>query len=130
MPVVVKWTLYDPIDEDGYTFEINPNEGGTPSRKKTLTYQATAAPDGKTLMFEGREEPQELQVSGVLLSAEQLAAFNAWMDKHHQVLLTDDLHRQFWIYMTALEPTRQRARSHPYKHQYSLTYTILDWPTA
>ena len=128
MPVVIKWTLYDPIDDEGYTFEINPNESGTPARKKTLTYQNTAAPDGKTLIFQGRDEPQVEQVSGVLLSAEQLAAFDYWMDKEHQVLLTDDLGRQFWIFLSALEPKRVRARSHPYKHNYSLSYTILDWP--
>lgn len=130
MPVVVKWRFFDPIVSEGYVFEINPNDGGSPSRKKSVTYQNTAAPGGRTLVFEGRDETQAMSFSGVLLSREQLAALERWFDKRHQILVTDDLERQFWIYITAFTPKRERAVSHPWKHTYQVEAVIVDWELA
>ncbi len=128
MAVVVKWNLYDPTVPEGYTFEVNPNQGGTPPLKKAITYQSTTSPFGKTLIFEGRDQVQEETVSGTLLTQVQLENLQYWFDKRHQVLLTDDLGRQYWIYITSFTPKRERARSHPWKHSYELSYTILDNP--
>lgn len=124
---VVKWTFYDATTASTYTFAINPNEGGTPLRRKTISYQNTAAPDGKTLIFEGRDEPRKISFSGTLLEQAQLDAFETWFEKRHQVRVTDDLGREYWIYITSFEPKRARARSHPWKHTYTCEATILDW---
>lgn len=126
MPAVTKWTFYD--GSDTYTFEINPNEGGSPARKKTISYKSTAAPDGKTLIFEGRDQPPTIQFSGILLTEAQYDAFEEWWDKRQQVRVTDDLGREYWIYIDSFDPKRVRARSYPWKHQFSITATILDWP--
>lgn len=126
--MAVKWTFYDPLVPETYVFEVNPNSGGTPRRKKNFSYQNTAAPDGKTLMFQGRDDPEMLAFSGVLLSETQLDAFNDWFDKQHQIRITDDLNREFWAVITSFEPDRQRARSHPWKHSYKCEATVLDWP--
>ncbi len=126
MPVVVKWELFD--GSNTYTFLINPNEGGSPARKKSITYKNTAAPDGKTLVFEGRDEPGTMSFSGILLEQSQYEAFEEWFDKRMQVRITDDLGRQYWIYIESFEPKRVRARSYPWKHSFSISATILDWP--
>ncbi len=123
---VVRWTFFDPISSLEYEFAINPNEGGSISRSKSLTYQASAAADGSTIIMEGRDAPPTTSFSGVLLEQAQLEAFDLWYEKRHQVLLTDDLGRQYWIYITRFDPKRQRARSHPWKHSYSVDYVILD----
>jgi hypothetical protein len=126
---MAKWSFYDPTDDTTYVFPVNPNEGGTPGRTKKLEYQATAAPDGVTLIFEGRDEARQIQVSGVLLDQGQLEALDAWVnDRRHQIRLTDDLGRQFWIYLTNFEATRNRRQSHPWHHSYRLGYVILDNP--
>lgn len=125
---VIRWTIYDPTSLTTTAFEVNPNEGGTPARKKTLTFQSTSAPGGKTLVFEGRDEPESFEFSGTLLYQSQWTQFNTWFDLRHQVLLTDDLGRQFWIYITEFSATRKRAVSHPWKHEYKVTATVVDWP--
>ena len=124
--MVVKWTFFDPTVPETYTFAVNPNEGGTPERAKTVTFQATAAPDGKMLLFEGREEPRRISISGVILDQAQLNTFETWYGKRHQIRLTDDLGRQYWVYMTRFSATRNRRRSHPWHHSYNMELTIVD----
>lgn len=127
--MVVRWTFYDPIEVETYTFEINPNEGGSPSYKKTVGNQSTSAPDGKTLLFEGQDEVQTLQWSGVILTQAHYDKYVEWWQKRRQIRLTDDLGRQYWIYLTSFEPTRRRAATRPWKHDFNATATILDWVT-
>lgn len=124
---VVKWTFYDPTTASTYVFAVNPSEGGSPSYSKNVNYQNTAAADGKTLVFEGRDEAQRLEWSGTILEQNQLDTFTTWFNKRHQILLTDDLSRQLWIYITKFTPKRERAIHSPYKHSYSMEATILNW---
>jgi len=123
----IAWVLTDPVTLDTYDLPINPNQGGTPSYRKSITYRNTAAPDGKVLMFEGRDEPQNMSVSGVILSEELLNALVTWYQKRYAVTVEDDLGRTFSIYITSFDPQRERSVSHPWRHSYTLEYTILDW---
>lgn len=123
----MKWKFTDPVDMSEYTFDINPNQGGSPTWKKSIEYQKTAAPDGKVLMFEGQDDPQELTFSGVILEQAQYDAMILWFTKRHAILMTDDLGREFPIYITGFNPTRERAVHYPWKHSYEVNYTILDW---
>lgn len=125
---VVKWRFYDAVLDVEYVFDINPNDGGTPSRKKTLTYQSTAAPAGKTLVFEGQDEVPQLEFSGVALDMDQIDAFDLWFEKRHQIRVTNDRGRQYWVYIHEFTPSRKRAASHPDKHEYHISAVILDWP--
>lgn len=126
MPVV-KWVFDDLTDSSTYTFAINPNAGGSPQYKKTINTQSTAAPDGKTLIFEGRDAPQTLSFSGVILDEDQYDAMVTWFNKRHQIKITDDLNREFMVYITDFKPRRIRAVQHPWKHEYEVDYIILDW---
>ena len=125
--MVVRWTFEDQTVPETYTFHVNPNDGGSPGWKKSITYQNTSAPDGKTLVFEGLPEIQELEFSGIILEEAHYNAFLEWWEKKRQVLLTDDLGREMWIYITAFEPKRIRRRSHPWAHEYTVRATILSW---
>ena len=93
---VVRWTFYDPGSNETYTFHINPNEGGSPPYKKNFMYHTTAAPDGKTLIYQGRPEIQNLEFSGVILEQGHFDAFVTWWQKQNQIRITDDLGRTFW----------------------------------
>ena len=125
--MVVKWEFYDPIVLETYTFHINPNSGGSPAYRKNIAYQNTSAPDGKVLIFEGKDHPGEMEFSGVILEEAQLTAFQTWWQKRRQVRLTDDLGREYWIYITELETTRRWSLHYPWRHDYSVKATILDW---
>lgn len=125
---VVRWTFFDPFTNDTYTFEINPNEGGSRAFKRSFAYQATAAADGRTLVFEGRAAPQSVDFSGTLLTSDQLAAFQTWSEKGNQIKLTDDLGRESWIVIEEFTPKRARAVQYPYKHTYTVKATVVDYP--
>lgn len=124
---VVKWTFTDPVLAQTYVFDVNPNSGGTLSYEKSLTYTNTSAPDGKTLIFEGRQKVQEASFSGIILEEAQLNVFDEWARRRNQIYMTDDLNRSFTIYVTKFEAERVRARSHPWKHTYKVYFVVLDW---
>lgn len=124
----MKWNFYDPIASESYTFPVNPNQGGTPGRSKKLDSQSTAAPDGKTLIWEGRDSPKTIEVQGVVLTQDELEAFDAWFEKRHQIRLTDDLGRVFWVYITDFKATRNNKAHYPWHHSYTMAMSILDYP--
>lgn len=126
MPVV-RWEFFDGSISETYTWEINPREGGSPQYEKNIIYENTSAPSGKTLIFEGQDRPAELEWSGVILSQAHYDTLLTWFEKRRQIRLTDDLGRVMWIYITAFLPTRKRAVGRPYKHEYTMRATILDW---
>ena len=126
MPVV-RWEFEDPVTLDTYEFEINPSSGGSPAYQKSFQYQATAAEDGKTLIFEGRDQVQKINFSGTILTEEHFNAFITWWQKRYQVNITDDLGRTFSIVLESFTPTRERAVLHPWKHSYEVSATIVDW---
>lgn len=123
----VAWVFTDLVTNETYNLPVNPNEGGSPSYRKSITYQNTAAPDGKVLMFEGRDDPKQSSFSGVLLTEGQYNAFVEWFEKRHQIQITDDLGRTFTCYITSFDPKRRRSALHPWKHDYTCEYTIIDW---
>lgn len=124
--MVVRWTFYDPTVPETYTFPINPNDGGTPGIAKNITTEVTAAPDGSAIIFEGRPSPQTVTFDGTILDQSHLENLITWFSKEHQVRLTDDLGRQYWVYLTSFTPKRVRAATRPWKHTYSAEATILD----
>lgn len=126
--MAVKWQFDDPVTLDSYTFDINPNSGGSPTNEKTINYESTCAPDGKIIRYEGREKPQKLNFSGTLLEEDQYDAFLEWYNKHYQIKVTDDLGREFYIEIDVFNPTRENSYQYPWKHRYDIQATIVDWP--
>lgn len=127
--MVQKWQLEDTNTgtPETYTFEVNPREGGSPPYSKNINYQSTTAPDGKTLVYEGQDEVQEIEWQGVILSQDQYNNLKYWYDKRHQVKLTDDLNREMYIYIHSFEPTRRRSTNYDWSHEYTMKATILSW---
>lgn len=124
---VVRWTFNDLATLESYELEINPSDGGSPQYRKNITYQNTIAPGGRTLIFEGKDEPITLEWSGKVLSQEQHETFVDWFDKRHQILLVDDLQREYMVYITSYEPKRERSALNQWKHTYTMKATVLDW---
>ena len=121
---LVRWTFTDTATSDTYTFEVNPNTGGSPTYPKQFNYQATAAPDGKTLIFEGRDQPQKIEFSGTLTEQSQYDAFATWWKKRSQIELVDDLGRTFTIIIENFTPTRKRNAIKPWMHDYKVSATL------
>lgn len=123
----IAWEFYDPVEDETYYLEINPNEGGYPSRSKNIIYESTAAPNGQTLAYEGRETPAAISFSGTILTESHFNALNNWYLKSNQIRLTDDLGRIFWIYIKSFNPQRVRSVSYPWRHTYTIEAIVLDW---
>jgi hypothetical protein len=123
----VRWIFHDPILDVNWTLPVNPNDGGSPPFQKTLAYVSPTAPDGKTIIFEGAEAVQALEFSGVLLSQEHYDGFVTWYRKRHQIRITDDLGRQFWVYIESFTPKRKRSATIAWKHDYTMRAVILEW---
>jgi hypothetical protein len=120
-----RWTLSDPATGEFYTFDINPNAGGSLPLQKNITYYATTADDSVTVFYEGADQPQQVQVSGTLLSETQYNAMVYWYSKRRQVLLTDDLGRQMWVYFTQWTPTRKWSYQNPWRHDWTASFYVF-----
>lgn len=128
---LVRWQLYDPASAATpyvYTFEVNPSSGGSPQQARPIVEKQTLAPGGKRILFEGAPEPDKFEWEGVLRSKEQHEMLVSWFTKRHQIVLIDDLGREFSIYITSYEPSRQRgSRRAQWKMEYKVTAIKLDW---
>lgn len=118
-----RWTFAGP-DSASYTFEINPSKGGSPTRAKTLGYSPRTA--GGTIVFEGADAALTASVSGKVRSEAAYDAFLEWFEKRTPVTLTDDLGRQFVVYLTRFAPERSWKVNAPWHHDYTLDYLILE----
>lgn len=126
--MVTRWKFDDPVSLVSHTFEVNPSAGGTPAYERNITTQSTSAPDGKVIVFEGRDQPQTFEFSGTLRSEEELDVFVEWFNKRYQIKVTDDLGREHMIVIQSFRPTRERAATAPWKHSYTVSAVIVDWP--
>jgi hypothetical protein len=123
---VQRWTFTDPVTSAVYTFEVNPNEGGSPQYKKTISSQSTVAPGGAVILFEGADEPRTGSFSGSILSLGQYQAMTTWFSKRYPIVMQDDLNREQTIYITEFAPKRQRSALYPYKHTFTVNYIVLE----
>ncbi len=123
----IAWLLFDPLTSQTLTLPINPSGGGSPARQRTVTSQPTTA--GTVVHFEGPPQARTFEVEGTILTQAHYEALDAWVrDKRHQIRVTDDLGRVFWVLLLTFVPTRVRTGSHPWYHTYTLTYVELDVP--
>lgn len=119
--MVTRWTFFDPTTSTTAEFEINPNDGGSPSLVKNITASSTVAPGGATILMEGSSQLQDFTFSGTILTQSQYDQMVTWFTKTNVIQLTDDLGRTYDIYIKEFAPKRVRASSHPWKHTYSVT---------
>lgn len=122
---VVKWVFTDSVVPETYTFEVNPNEGGSPTRKKNITGQPTTAEDGTAVLYEGQDPRPTTTFSGTILTEAQYDAMIAWFNKRYPITVDDDLGRTMTIYITGFDPKRAQRRSHPWRHTYTVDVVIL-----
>jgi hypothetical protein len=119
------WRFQDYSGSQFYEFEINPLDVSDPAIKRTITTQATSA--GRQVNYEGRLQPGTLTFSGTILSEGQYEVMNAWAQVRKQIKITDDLGRVFWVYIESFTPTRKYSIEFPWRMEYSVEATVLDW---
>lgn len=121
----VAWTFYDPIDDETYSLPINPNDGAEAELNKNVMRKATTAPGGRTILMEGNRDPAAFNFSGVILSQEQYEAFVTWFEKSRIILITDDLGREWQVYLVAFRPSRKISHEYPWRHEYQAEAVVV-----
>ena len=111
----MRWSIDDP--EIGFVFEVNPNSGGSFNSGRNLTKSNSTT--GNPIVFFGRELVRVTEISGVIRTQEQYDNMLAWSKVARQVLLTDDLGREFWVYLQKLEMKPEPRATVPWRHTYS-----------
>lgn len=123
---LVRWTFQDTETLEEYEFQMNPNQGGSPSRTKNFTQRQTAAHGGSVLVFEGQRELMQGQASGIILEEQHYIDLALdWFERSVPLILTDDLGRQYRILLTGFNPTRGWKVHHPWRHEYTLDWLVL-----
>jgi hypothetical protein len=113
-----------------YTFEINPNEGGSPTVQKNMTVLTNVGPTRGAILQEGAATPPELQFSGIILTQTHYEAMEYWFDKRVQLEITDDLGRKFRGIFSRWEPQRTRRAFNPWYHTYTAGFTVAGYKNA
>jgi hypothetical protein len=122
--MVVKWIFEDASVPETYTFAVNPVQNDF-SLQKSLIQQKTLAPDGQTILFEGRDEPRKFSFDGTLLEADQHDKFVEWFEKRRQIKVTDDLGAETLIYITNYTTQRGWRQSHPNRRTYTVDAVVV-----
>lgn len=125
---VVRWVFHDPSNATpDHTFAFNPADFTGPSYEKSFVYQATAAPEGRTLVFEGRDTPKKITWNGTVYTQAEYEAMVLWWGKRNQIEITDDLGRTYSVITETFNPKRRKAYHFPWCHDYEASATIVDW---
>lgn len=121
----VPWLFQAYNGVDVYEFAVNPLTAKMPSKKRNITKEKTAT--GAPILFQGRDSVPSMTFGGTILTEAHLNAMRTWAIKQNQVKLTDDLGRQYWVYITSFSPTRNYHADYPWRHDYQAEALVLDW---
>ena len=125
--MMAKWEFFDHVTNVNVPLEINPSDVDMGGVQRTISETSASSPTGKRILFEGRRQPQKMVFTGVTFTKAQYEFFEDWANKNYQIRMTDDLGRQYWIYITRFAPTRRRAFNQPWLTDYTMEATVLDW---
>lgn len=123
---MAKWQFSDTETAQSYTFEISPREGGNRSRKKNIQTQSSLSGTGQTILYEGRDEVESFDFSGVLLTQAQHDAFIEWFNKRNKINVTDEAGNTTTVYITEYSPTRGPKHSHLDRKTYNIRALVIE----
>lgn len=132
--MVVRWTFTD-VWEKGpapytWTFDINPNEGGSPSVTKAMTISQNQGPRRGIILQEGHQSPPVVAFSGIILTQQHYETLEFWYSKRVLLDMVDDLGRTFRGVFASFEPTRTRRAFNPWFHTYTAQFQVTAYTNA
>lgn len=125
-----RWTIHDPDTGDDITLPMNPREGALPQLEKTISEVPTTAGEGAVLLWEGLDKAQRFPFAGAILQQAHYQLMVDWYHKRHQVLLTDDLGNQFWVYLISFKPRRRNRVKNRWSMTFDAEALIISWTVA
>lgn len=105
--------------------DINPNAFDPPGRAATVVAEQSTAPNGQTLLYQGRDQVRRASFSGVVTTQSFYDTLNTWKDKHYPLTLTDDLGNSWTILIEDWTWTRLRRAINPHRYDYTAKVIVL-----
>jgi hypothetical protein len=126
---VQKWVLQDPAPGgESYTFEINPDSATSPHGDNVFTDDATVAPNGQYLTWEGGRRAVQWNFKGTLLTQTQYEALARFAKLNRRVYLIDNRLRAWVVSVDGFDPTFKQTLEYPWFHTYTVSATIFAGP--
>lgn len=113
-----------------YTWDINPNSGGTLHMEKNITHHENVGPHRGSIIQEGHNGPLSISFGGTILTQRQLEALEYWFQKKVLIELTDDLGRIFRGVLSSFTPRREYRPYNPYYHKYDAEFKVTAYRNA
>jgi hypothetical protein len=132
VPVVNRWTLYDPATTESWEFPRNPNRMTSPHPPKNTTIFArthghpeTSPDGGMSRVIQFRQTPYEWSFSGDIRTQEHYETFLVWTTKTGLLTITDHFNRVWSIRIDSVELEEQRPSANKaYKFRYTVRAAI------
>ena len=120
------WTLTDYSTGSAVTltFEWNPNKFDPPGRQSNITSELTTAPNGQTILFQGRDKTRKAKFEGGVGSETFFNDLDTWKDKHYPLELTDDQGQTWTILIEDWKWTRLHRRNR-WRYDYTAQVIVL-----
>lgn len=120
----VAWTLTDNSTgtPDVFSFPINPNEFIPPGRKANIATELGTAPNSPVVVFQGRDQLSQGQMSGAVNSETFYDDLQTWTDKWYVLTLTDDQARSWDILITGMSWKRLRRANNQWRFDYTIDF--------
>jgi hypothetical protein len=122
----VAWTLTDNSTGSPVvlSFDINPNSFDAPGRNTNIVSEQVTAPNGQTLVFQGRDASREATLSGAVTTQTFFSSLDTWKDKNYPLVLTDDQGSTWNVLIKSWRWTRLR-RTNNWRYDYTATVMVL-----
>lgn len=106
------------------TFEWNPNKFDPPGRSANITADLTTAPNGQTILFQGRDKLRKSTFEGAVGTEAFYNLLNTWKDKHYPLELTDDQGNVWTVLIEEWKWVRVKRRN-PWRFDYTAQVIVL-----
>lgn len=120
--------IFTPVDVDSYSvveLEINPVTASSPLQEKSIEFSAKAGPFGESVIRDGGNLPATAQCAGTVLTQGQFENVEYLIQADTDWVLTDDLGRNFQIYITGIDMKRTFSSTLPYRHDFTIDYVVV-----
>lgn len=130
-----RWTFqeYDFSDVENvltYEFPINPSRLEETYAEAAITAEATTAYDGAMMIWEGERRPDRWIIAGEVFERIDHDALAYWAAINQRLWVTDEYGRTILAKIVGFKATRKRAMEYPWRHEYSMTFDVLDGPSV
>ena len=121
----MSWVFVD--TPTNVVMKVNPaSDSGSLAILKEIGYSVTAAPGGKTVMFETGTQMPKVSFDGFIYTEAQYDVLAAEVEKDLSQM-TDDRGVQYDIVWETFTLERAGTPKYPWKHSYSLAGRVLDY---